>query len=830
MITGESEPVDSTVIAADPNALEAKNIIFNGSLIVDGGCLAIAIRTGDATLIGTMVEMTGDVGKSASTLKTDIDYFVKIVAVFAFFQAAVIFIVGLSQGYDPIDVFINGFVTIMISNVPQGLPSTVTACLFIVADTMGKENVFVKKLDVIETLGSCTLICTDKTGTLTQNLMSVANLWSFGSPNTAEGFLITIFNELKTKINKNLITQSMVLSEIAILNSRVVLEKKENSDELVPNGDATELGLYRYFSKITKERNNQTIEEFRLNNPKIHEIPFNSSFKWQLTIHTLQRTNKQVIFLKGAPDVLMNKCSFYLATDGNVKPINEEFRSIYNTSYEQYGGNGERVLGFAMQPMIRTLDEEIALDPKYKENLRLNMIGKIGEAKNPINDLIFVGLVTLMDPPRDEVPKAIRECHTAGVKVVMVTGDHPLTAAAIARKIGLITKPTRDVIAKERNIDPKNVPEEDIGAVVVHGGEITNMTEEDWAILVSKPEIVFARTSPEQKLTIVKEFTKAGNVTAMTGDGVNDSPALKQAAIGIAMGLNGSDVAKEAADIVLLDDNFASIVVGIKEGRRLFVNLKKSIGYTLAHLTPEVFPILIWAFVGAPQPMAALMTLCIDLLTELVPATSFAYEKAESQIMEVPPRNVKTDKLTSFPLLFYAYGQAGLIITGGCLLVYFLTFNSYGVSAHDLYTNGNKYFPPNKSSDIFCTTDGTGRCYDEHEQKEIMWNVQAAWFLCIVAGQGAHLFFARTSLVSIFEHGFFSNTISNWGVVIAPTIACFVVYTPGLRDIVEARNPFSLFIFYSAILMAGVLLFYTEGRKYFTRHYPTHWLNKYLAW
>lgn len=232
-------------------------------------------------------------------------------------------------------------------------------------------------------------------------------------------------------------------------------------------------------------------------------------------------------------------------------------------------------------------------------------------------ELIFVGLVTLRDPPRVEVPQAIIECKAAGIKVVMVTGDHPITAAAIARNIGLIHYHTRDVLAKQRGVPPEQIPEDDIKAVVVHGASIPSMTTDDWANLVKKEEIVFARTSPEQKLLIVKKFTEAGNVCAMTGDGVNDSPALKQAAIGIAMGLNGSDVAREAADIVLLDDNFASIVIGVKEGRLLFSNLKKSIAYTLAHLPPEVIPVLLWAFIGFPQAMGGILTLCIDLLTEV---------------------------------------------------------------------------------------------------------------------------------------------------------------------------------------------------------------------
>jgi sodium/potassium-transporting ATPase subunit alpha len=226
-------------------------------------------------------------------------------------------------------------------------------------------------------------------------------------------------------------------------------------------------------------------------------------------------------------------------------------------------------------------------------------------------------LVTLRDPPRAEVPQAVKDCQTAGVKVVMVTGDHPITAGAIARNIGLITLQTREDVAREKGIHPNEVNEKDIKAVVVHGATIPTMTDSDWTNLISKDEIVFARTSPEQKLIIVQKFTAAGNIVAMTGDGVNDSPALKQAAIGVAMGKNGSDVAKEAADIVLLDDNFASIVVGIKEGRLLFANLKKSIAYTLTHLTPEVVPVLLWAFIGFPQALGGILTLCIDLLTEV---------------------------------------------------------------------------------------------------------------------------------------------------------------------------------------------------------------------
>lgn len=440
-----------------------------------------------------------------------------------------------------------------------------------------------------------------------------------------------------------------------------------------------------------------------------------------------------------------------------------------------------------------------------------------------------MGLVTLQDPPRLEVPKAIADCHTAGVKVVMVTGDHPLTAAAIARKIGLITHPTRDLLARQRAVRPAEVPEDDIKAVVVKGSDIPAMTEDDWKVLVSKQEIVFARTSPEQKLIIVKEFTKAGNVTAMTGDGVNDSPALKQAAIGVAMGLNGSDVAREAAEIVLLDDNFASIVVGIKEGRLLFANLKKSIAYSLAHLVPEVVPVLLWAFAGIPQAQGPLLALCIDLLTELVPATSLAYEEPEALIMQVPPRNVKTDKLTSFPLLFYAYGQSGMVLTGACLLVYFLTFQELGISGRDIFSIDYTYFTGSSDDPTYVTSDGK-HSYTADDQNSILAKIQGSWFLMIVCGQAAHVWVCRTSTVSLFTHGVFGNRTTNFGVVIALLLGCFVTYTPGLQMVVNSGNPNSLFILYGSLLSAGLLWSFTEARKAFSRSHPTHWLNRILGW
>jgi len=841
MITGEAEPIDVHVKSQHVQPNEATNIVFNGSLVVDGAAWGMVIRTGDNTLIGGVVEMTAGSGSNAnSTLKNDVLFFVKSLFVFAMIQSAIILGCGFGQGYPVVATIINGIVIILIGNVPQGLPTTITACLVIIAERMGRKSVFVKKLDLVETLGSCTLICTDKTGTLTQNKMTVENIWVF--PNTLKN---REYEEVH-KQEKSPTSQANSLMEVATLNSKIVLERENAEDpqsNLVPKGDATECGLYKYMKECVRCRTNQDVEEYRAQNPKIFEIPFNSANKWQLSIHTMKSLGgKQLTLLKGAPDVLMSKCSSYIAQDGTIAPIDAKFMSQYDEAYEDFGGKGQRVLAFAMRKMPRSIEEEENENPRFKDVLKEAVVGK---GDHPAKDFTFCGLVTLIDPPRLEVPGAVQDCQTAGVRVVMVTGDHPLTAASIARSIGLITLPTIDVIGKQRNIPKEQwkekIPENEIEAVVVKGSDIPGMTDKDWETLVNKKEIVFARTSPEQKLKIVEEFTKAGNVTAMTGDGVNDSPALKKAAIGIAMGLMGSDVAKEAGDIVLQDDNFASIVVGIKEGRLLFANLKKSVAYTLAHLVPEVIPVFFWAFVGAPQAMGALLCLCIDLLTELGPATSLAYEKPEGDIMNVPPRNCKKDKLTSLSLLFYAYGCAGMILTGGCLLSYFLTFEKYGVRPYDLFANENKFFPSaggDPDGDWFCLRPEAvekygmtaGTCYSPHKQNDILYHVYSAWYMCIVVGQACHIWNARTRTVSIFVHGLFANKITNIAVPIAIALGCCVIYIPGIIDIVLARRIFSLPILYVGLIEAFAFFSFAEGRKFLTRTIPTNPVIKFFSW
>merc|ERR1711953_752944 len=345
----------------------------------------------------------------------------------------------------------------------------------------------------------------------------------------------------------------------------------------------------------------------------------------------------------------------------------------------------------------------------------------------PTENLTFVGLMAMIDPPRAAVPDAVAKCRSAGIKVIMVTGDHPVTAAAIARQVGIISdgSKTVDEIAKEQGITKNQVNPKDARAAVITGAELRELDDSDLdQILANHPEIVFARTSPQQKLIIVDGCQRAGQVVAVTGDGVNDSPALKKADIGVAMGIAGSDVSKQAADMILLDDNFASIVTGVEEGRLIFDNLKKSIAYTLTSNIPEISPFLLFILADVPLPLGTVTILCIDLGTDMVPAISMAYEKAESDIMKRPPRNPFTDKLVNERLISMAYGQIGMIQASAGFFVYFVIMAENGFLPGRLF--------------------GIRRSWDSSAVNDLEYTCHTAFFVSIVVVQWADLIICKT--------------------------------------------------------------------------------------
>jgi sodium/potassium-transporting ATPase subunit alpha len=402
--------------------------------------------------------------------------------------------------------------------------------------------------------------------------------------------------------------------------------------------------------------------------PQIFEIPFNSVNKWSLAVvaDPGMPAKSHIVFMKGAPEIVLARCTEFMYSAG-TRVIDDDFREEYAAAYERFGSCGERVLGFAFKVIPAVARPEV-----YTTD----------ETACPKDGFTFCGLVSLLDPPRPGVAEAIATCRGAGIKVTMVTGDHPLTAEAIARKVNIITRATQRDVAFEDGVPEESVPlsDERVEAVVITGAQIGGLTQADWDTILSKREVVFARTSPQQKLRLVENYQRRGEIVAVTGDGVNDSPALKRAQIGVAMGsANASDVAREAADIVLLDDNFASIVGAIEEGRVLFDNLKKTVAYTLAHLWPELVPVFLNLAFSFPLAINGLMILTIDLLTEQGPAISLAYERAESQVMSRKPRNLVTDRLVSAPSLFYSYIMAGLANALVCMFAYFMVYVKNGI-------------------------------------------------------------------------------------------------------------------------------------------------------
>merc|ERR1712088_1291023 len=460
------------------------------------------------------------------------------------------------------------------------------------------------------------------------------------------------------------------LERVACLCNRAEFKPQQENVGVLKrevNGDASEAAILK-----CTELSKGNVMEYRKRNKKVCEIPFNSANKYQVSIHETEDTNdnRYLLVMKGAPERILERCST-IVVDGREMPLSEEWKNSFETAYMELGGLGERVLGFC--------DFMLPAD-KYPIGYPFDP----DDVNFPVEGLRFVGLMSMIDPPRAAVPDAVLKCRSAGIKVIMVTGDHPITAKAIAKSVGIISADNMTVedVAAAKNKDVNQLTKEEqreAHAAVVHGGELKDITDAQLdEILIYHSEIVFARTSPQQKLIIVEGCQRMGAIVAVTGDGVNDSPALKKADIGVAMGIAGSDVSKQAADMILLDDNFASIVTGVEEGRLIFDNLKKSIAYTLTSNIPEVSPFLLFILLDIPLPLGTVTILCIDLGTDMVPAISMAYEEAESDIMKRMPRNPFTDKLVNERLISMAYGQIGMIQASAGFFVYFVILAENG--------------------------------------------------------------------------------------------------------------------------------------------------------
>jgi len=470
---------------------------------------------------------------------------------------------------------------------------------------------------------------------------------------------------------------------------------------------------------------------------------------------------------------------------------------------------GERVLGFC--------DFHLPLD-KFPKGFSFNA----DDPNFPLTGMRFAGLMSMIDPPRAAVPDAVAKCRSAGIKVIMVTGDHPITAKAIAKSVGIISEgnETVDDIASRLNIPVEEVDKRLAKAAVVHGGELRELGGDQLDdILRNHTEIVFARTSPQQKLIIVEGCQRLGAIVAVTGDGVNDSPALKKADIGVAMGISGSDVSKQAADMILLDDNFASIVTGVEEGRLIFDNLKKSIAYTLTSNIPEISPFLLFIIADIPLPLGTVTILCIDLGTDMVPAISLAYEEAESDIMKRRPRNPFSDKLVNERLISMAYGQVGMMQAAAGFFVYFVIMAENGFKPNLLFGLRKKW----DSRALNDLTDSYGQEWTYDARKQLEYTCHTAFFISIVVVQWADLIICKTRRNSIIHQGM-RNHVLNFGLIFETLMAAFLSYTPGM-DKGLRMYPLKFTWWLPAIPFSILIFTYDECRKFILRRNPGGWVE-----
>ncbi|MEJ2009697.1 MAG: HAD-IC family P-type ATPase, partial [Acidobacteriota bacterium] len=603
-LTGESLPVRKTSKAIDQPDLtlgDRRNMVYMGTYIASGRGEAIVAETGMRTELGRIAGMIQTVEREPTPLQKRLGQLGTVLAAAALFIVQLIFVLGWLRG-ENLEVLFLTAVSIAVAAVPEGLPAVMTIALTLGAQRMLKRRVLIRKLSAVETLGSVTVICSDKTGTLTENQMA-ATIFQLPDHKVE-------VQDLSTEDYRREFPElgqpgfSLMLAGAALCNDAVMRSNAGASNQSAPLGDPTETALV-----VAAARCGLLKPELDRLLPRVDEVPFSSERKRMTTVHRLpsdsgsipvgvraacqQNAFSHLAFTKGAVDVLLGISNF-VWVDGKREPLDDAWRNRLVESNDRLAANGMRVLGVAFRCMEAAPSN--------------------GDAKDLERDLTFVGMIGMIDPPRPEAASAVGTCKTAGIRPVMITGDHPLTARYIAGQLGI----TGD------------------GSVVT-GTQLERTSAEELERMTESTP-VYARVSPEHKLRIVEGLHRRGHIVAMTGDGVNDAPALKKADIGVAMGITGTDVAKEAADMVLLNDNFASIVAAVEEGRVIYDNIRKFIRYILGTNSGEIWLMLVSPLIGMPLPLLPLQILWMNLVTDGLPALALGVEPPEAEAMRRPPR------------------------------------------------------------------------------------------------------------------------------------------------------------------------------------------------
>lgn len=636
VLTGESVPRgknEATLPNKEIGVGDQTNMLFMGTTITNGRCKAVVTATGMNSEFGKIAGLTSEIKEEKSPLQKELAKVGKFIAIAVVSTCAIVFALGLVSGKPLFDMLLLA-VSLGVAAVPEGMPAILTIALAFGVQRMAKRKAIIRKLSSVETLGSATVICTDKTGTLTKNEMTVKKIWVNNKfiHVEGEGYL----PQGRFMHNSQVYSDDTLIKILraGLFCNNAVLEKDASTGKWVIVGDPTEGALIVSAEKAGILQRHET-EACK----RVFEVPFSSETKRMITINDERGDSGLTAFMKGATAVVLDKCS-YIEIDGRIRKLGakekEEIKIISRGMSEQ----ALRVLAFAYKKLDYNLGNAKEADHAKLKNLNEE-------------EFVFIGLQGMIDPPRPEVKEAVAKCKKAGIRIFIITGDHGLTAKAVAKEIGLATNETK----------------------IIKGVELDKMNEEELTLAL-KEEVIFARVSAEHKMRVVSNLMRQGEIVAVTGDGVNDAPALKKANIGVAMGITGTDVSKEASKMVLADDNFASLVNAVEEGRGIFENIRIFLKYLFIGNGAGILIFFLALLIGLPLPMLALQILWFNLLTETLPSIALTKEPAEKGLMEKPPRNPNEIILTKKDSI--EMGANALIITAGVLGIFYYILVSNG--------------------------------------------------------------------------------------------------------------------------------------------------------
>ncbi|MGG5253008.1 cation-translocating P-type ATPase [Neobacillus sp. SM06] len=723
-LTGESVPAakhSDPLSASNPGIGDMENTAFMGTMVTRGSGIGVVVATGMDTAMGQIANLLQNAESAQTPLQRRLEQLGKILIVAALLLTVLVVAIGVFQGQELYTMFLAG-VSLAVAAIPEGLPAIVTVALSLGVQKMIKKNAIVRKLPAVETLGCASVICSDKTGTMTQNKMTVTHLWSGGKTWTVDGVGYEPEGQFYTEDEPIQVRNEKALQQMLIFGMICNhSELKFNEDEIILDGDPTEGALLVSAMKAGYDRP-ALLEEFTI----LNEFPFDSARK-MMSMHVKDSKGRHFIVTKGAPDVLLGACESIL-WDDRSQYFGKELQTKVQNAINELASKALRTIAIAFKPVS---PNTVILSEKEAEQ-----------------NLTFIGIQGMIDPPRPEVKAAVKECKEAGIKTVMITGDHVITAKAIASQLGILTSKS----------------------MVLDGKALSEMSVDELEEVVDNVS-VFARVSPEHKLKIVKALQNKGHIVAMTGDGVNDAPAIKAADIGVAMGITGTDVAKEASALVLLDDNFATIKAAIKEGRNIYENIRKFIRYLLASNVGEILVMLFAMILGLPLPLVPIQILWVNLVTDGLPAMALGVDRPEENVMKRNPRSPKEG--------VFARGLGWKVVSRG-ILIGIVTLMSFMI----VYKN-----------------DPARLQY-----------AQTVAFAALVMAQLIHVFDCRSEK-SVLSRNPFGNLFLVWSVISSLALMLVVIYFPPLQPIFHtlpiAPRDWLLIIGLSAIptfLLAGTFL------------------------